>query len=117
MKSSSVELARRYVEASNEHDLERIGAMFVDDAVYVSSRVGAFEGVDAIIAMMDGFFERFPDVHWDVEEYREEDAGAVVFDFVMKATSDGEAEAIEVRGVETIGFDGLGRINRIEVSA
>ena len=99
MESSSSDLACRYVEASNEHNLERIRAMFAEDAVYVSSRVGAFEGRDAIIAMMDGFFARFPDVHWDVMEYREDGAGAVVFDFIMTATAGGEAEAIEVRGV------------------
>ena len=117
MESPLPELAGRYVQASNEHDLERIRAMFAGDAVYVSSRVGAFDGRDAILAMMDGFFARFPDVHWDVREYREAGAGAVVFDFVMTATAVDEAEAIEVHGVETIAFDAMGRISRIEVSA
>lgn len=117
MKTSSLELARRYVDASNAHDLERIRAMFADDAVYVSSRVGTCEGVEAIIGMMEGFFARFPDVNWTVDEYRQDDAGAVIFGFIMTATAVADNEAIEVRGVETITFDPAGRIVQVEVSA
>lgn len=117
MESSSFELARRYVDASNEHDLGRIRAMFADDAVYVSSRVGAHEGVEAIIGMMVEFFARFPDVHWTVGEYRQDDTGAVVFDFIMTASAGADDQTVEVRGVETIAFDSAGRIVRIDVSA
>ena len=117
MESSPRELARRYVDASNQHDPDRIRTMFADDAVYVSSRVGAHEGAEAIIGMMVAFFARFPDVHWTVGEYRQDDAGAVVFDFIMTAAAGADDQAVEVRGVETIAFDAAGRIVRIDVSA
>lgn len=119
MNSSKIELARLYVEASNEHDLERIRIMFADDAIYKSSRVGVYEGADAIIAMMTGFFARFPNVFWRVGDYREDAAGRVVFDFVMTATSATEAqsEAVEVHGLETIVFDAIGLVSRIDVVA
>jgi hypothetical protein len=43
--------------------------MFAQNAVYGSTTVGGHEGIDAITAMMDAFFGKFPNVNWQVEEY------------------------------------------------
>jgi len=98
-----------YVEASNQHDMARIGPMLSDDIVYVSSGVGDHEGAGAVLEMMSAFHEANPDVHWQAENYRTIDRDGVEFDFVMTL---GGAEH---RGVERIFFTPTGQIRRIEV--
>jgi hypothetical protein len=61
--------ARDYVEKSNRGEVPACLSMFAADAVYGSSTVGGHEGLEAITAMMTGFFGKFPAVHWQVEEY------------------------------------------------
>lgn len=109
-------LARAYVALSNAHRVDLILPMFADTVVYVSANVGRFEGGEAIGDMMTGFFSRFPDVGWDVREYRCVEDGAIEFDFVMTATDAETAEAIERKGRETIAFTNDGFISRIEVT-
>ena len=112
-----VELARRYVELSNRHDLGAICPMLEPDATYRSSSVGSFAGREAILEMMRGFVHRFPDVGWQVADYRPGPAASVAFDFVMRATERETGEAIERRGLERIDFSSAGRIAHIEVEA
>jgi hypothetical protein len=111
----SIDAARRYVELSNAGALSEALAMFADDATYESSQVGAFEGREAIGAMMRAFFAKFPGPHWEVPAYHEREPGEVEFDFVMTATAAESAERIERRGTERISFDNAGRIRRIVV--
>ncbi|MGI9414696.1 MAG: nuclear transport factor 2 family protein, partial [Hyphomicrobiales bacterium] len=91
------------------HDMARMGPMFAHDMVYASSGVGSHRGADAIRAMMAGFHDANPDVHWRAEHYRLTGEDGVEFDFVM--TMGGQ----EHPGVERIFFDPAGLIRRIEV--
>jgi len=110
-------LARQYVGHSNAHDLDAIRAMLAPNARYSSSRVGEHSGADNIIAMMDGFFSDYPDVNWQVPEYRDENDSTVVFDFAMTATDAKSTEVIRRKGVERIEFDPVGLISWIDVQA
>jgi hypothetical protein len=44
-------------------------AMFSPDAIYGSSTVGGHQGLDEISNMMAGFFAKFPEVNWQVDDY------------------------------------------------
>jgi hypothetical protein len=61
--------AADYVEKSNRGQVAECLAMFAPDAVYGSTTVGGHQGIEAISAMMTGFFSKFPAVHWEVQEY------------------------------------------------
>ena len=98
-----------YVEASNDHDVERIAGMLADDASYSSSGVGEHEGAAAILAMNTTFFDANPDVHWQPENFRAVGDDGVAFDFVI--TIGGQPSS----GVERVYFHPDGRIRRVEV--
>ncbi len=100
---------RAYVDASNDHDVERIRTMLSDGATYQSSGVGEHEGADAIIAMNTTFFAAKPDVHWQPANFRTVEGDGVEFDFVITI---GGADS---RGVERVFFDDTGQIVRVEV--
>jgi len=60
--------------------------MFEKDAVYETNSLQMkCEGLEHIQKMMNGFFEKFGDVHWIVDEYSIEnhtlESTTVVFDF------------------------------------
>ena len=50
--TESIELARAYVALSNAHRADLVRPLFAEGAVYRSSAVGEYRGVDAIVAMM-----------------------------------------------------------------
>jgi hypothetical protein len=110
-----VDLAKRYVQYANAHDLAGCESMFADDMAYVSDGVGAHYGRFAIRRMMDDFFGARPDVRWRESLYRHAGPGAVTFDFVMTGTDPRTRKPFRRQGVETIYFNGQGRIRRIEV--
>jgi len=113
--AEQIALARAYVALSNAHRVDFILPMFTDAVTYLSTNVGRFEGGDAISGMMTGFFARFPDVAWDVREFRYVGDGMVEFDFVMTATDGETGEPVEREGLETIAFTDEGFVSRIEV--
>jgi len=69
-------------------------SMFAADAVYGSSTVGGHAGLEAITAMMTGFFGKFPAVHWQVEEYQvsKDYPNCVEFLFVRTGVLNGEGQ-------------------------
>jgi ketosteroid isomerase-like protein len=111
-----IALAQAYVALSNAHRVDLILGMLADPVTYLSANVGRFEGGDAIGEMMTGFFARFPDVAWEIEEYRCAGDGTVAFSFAMTATDADTGESIERAGLETIAFTDEGFISRIEVA-
>jgi SnoaL-like domain len=114
-ESEQTELARAYVALSNAHALSFILPMFSSSANYQSSSVGEFNGPEAIGEMMAGFFERFPDVHWDVSTYHHAAVNLVEFEFIMTASEEQSGDRIERRGLEQIEFSEDGSISRISV--
>lgn len=110
-------LARRYVEFSNEGDVDRILPLFAPDATYRSSQTGEHEGVAAIEGMMRPFFARYPDAFWAVDAYRPLGDDGAEFDFEMRGTDTETAAAVARHGTERVFFDPQGRIRRVEVRA
>ena len=111
-----LELAKAYVALSNAHCVDLIGQMFNDDSIYSSSAVGQFNGRIAIQEMMSGFFERFPDVYWQVANYHCTN-NKVTFNFTMTATEANTSEPLEREGAESIEFNASGIIKILEVVA
>lgn len=109
------ELAKNYVTLSNQHDLARIKSLFAVDATYYSAYFGEYKGSIAIHAMMISFFDRFPDAHWDVTEYREIDHDGAEFAFIMAGTDASSNECVKRRGLECIYFTAEGFIRHIAV--
>lgn len=108
-------LAASYVEASNQHELDKIMALLDGTACYTSSNVGSYSGVEDIIQMMAGFFTNFPNVRWQVSRYEVTDPLSVSFEFRMTATNAKTGEEIERLGLERIDFKDDGKIIHIEV--
>ena len=109
------ELAKNYVTLSNNHDLALIKPLFAVDATYYSAYFGEYKGSAAIHTMMTGFFERFPDAHWDVAEYLDIDNEGAEFAFTMTGTDASSNERVERRGLERIYFTPAGLIRHIAV--
>jgi len=114
--TESIELARAYVALSNAHRSDLILPLFAGDAVYRSSTVGEHRGAPAIAAMMQLFFSRYPDVHWQCRHYRC-DGNRVSFDFALSATAADDGSRLQRGGVEHIEFDAGGLIKALEVIA
>lgn len=110
------ELAKAYVALSNSHLLGNILSLFRDDAIYQSSATGNFSGREEIGEMMSRFFARYPDVYWQAHNYRSDETGTVIFEFVMQGTSVESGEVISRSGIETIQFDARGAIARLSVA-
>ena len=108
------ELSRAYVALSNAHRVEFIRPMFAADAIYHSSAVGEFQGVDAIIDMMRAFFARYPDAFWLCEHFHCE-MNRVSFDFSLQASDAQSGAQLQRSGIERIEFDDQGLIIRLEV--
>ena len=112
----SIELARAYVALSNAHRPELIQPLFASDAVYRSSAVGEHRGATTIVAMMQAFFTRYPDVHWQCRHYRC-DGDRVSFDFELQASDADDGSKLQRGGIEHIEFDIHGLIKALEVNA
>jgi len=112
---NNIELAKRYVELSNKHDLRHMETLFLGEATYSSDFLGEFGSSVAIREMMQKFFTRYPDAHWDVSDYHSIDNDGVEFDFLMTATDAAADELVQRHGRESIYFEHDGLISRIVV--
>ena len=110
-----IELARKYVNLSNRHELEMVFRMFDENAVYHSNYVGSFKGLVAISTMMREFFARHTDVRWVVDKYSVSKKGGVEFDFVRRNSDPESGKETSGRGRERIVFNDTGLIMEIEV--
>lgn len=112
---SFIELARKYVTLSNNHELDLIKPLFVADATYYSEFFGEYRGSVAIHEMMLRFFSRFPDAHWEAPGYREIEDNGVEFAFKMTGSDAESGEKTERHGLERIYFTAEGLIRHIAV--
>lgn len=114
-KTGTIAWATQYVALSNAHDLARIKSLFIPEATYYSAYFGEYHGKEAIYAMMQSFFSRFPDAHWEVPQYRGIGDEEVEFVFIMTGKDSSSGERVERHGLERIYFTPEGLIKRIEV--
>ncbi len=111
-----IETARAYVALANAHRVDLILSMFAAGARYSSNALGNFRGRAAIGDAMHGFFAKYPDVHWQADEFSCEQH-RVSFRFEMRASAAAGSASIERRGLEHIDFTAEGSIKKIEVDA
>ncbi len=116
-KKEQIELAKAYVALSNAHKVKLILPLLADDILYSSISVGEFVGKKAVAEMMNDFFSRFPDVHWQVENYQTPEDQTVSFTFVMTTTNNETNGVIKRSGLENIVFSDQGVIKKIDVIA
>ena len=109
-----IELAKAYVALSNSHRIDLIMPMFATGALYTSTAVGEHRGRAAIGDMMHGFFNNYPDVHWQATNYRCADH-CVSFDFTMTANEATTGDVLERHGLEQFEFTADGSIKKISV--
>ena len=117
MRNDKIELAKLYVQRSNDHDVERIRPLLHTGVTYGSSNVGVHSERAPVLAMMAGFFKDYPDVTWETENYALNEQGSVTFDFSLSATHRETNELLRRHGVERIDFDGEHLITHIEVDS
>lgn len=110
-----IELARKYVKLSNQHELEMIFRMFDENAVYHSHYVGSFKGLVTISAMMREFFAHHTDVHWEADKYSVSKKGGIEFEFVRRSSDPESGKETSGSGRERIVFNDTGFITEIEV--
>jgi hypothetical protein len=110
-----IHAAKAYVALSAAHRIDLITPMLAGDAAYESANVGSHVGVEAMVLMMTAFFARFPDVWWDVAEYRHVGSRTVAFDFVMNGTNAEDGNPLRRVGHERVTFDEIGQITRVDV--
>lgn len=114
-QSAAIAWAKHYVALSNAHELAKIKSLFIPEATYCSAYFGEYRGRDAIHAMMQNFFSRFPDTHWEVPEYGNIGNDGVEFAFIMTGMDTASGEQVQRIGLERIYFTPDGLIGRIEV--
>lgn len=115
-QSAAIAWAKHYVALSNAHELAKIKSLFIPEATYCSAYFGEYRGRDAIHAMMQNFFRRFPDAHWEVPEYGSIDVDRAQFAFIMAGVDVfSSGEHVERHGLERIYFNRNRLIKRIEV--
>jgi len=95
--SENKQLVRRYLEAFNERDSERLAELLTDDAVEHGIH-GTHEGVGEIIEYLDGYFKAFPDYTGANEEVMAED-DLVTVRYTASGTHTGEYKNVEPTGL------------------
>ena len=115
-ETERVEMTRAYIALSNAHRLEQTLSLFEEDATYYSDYVGSFDGKAAIARMMEAFYQRCPDIYWQVEKYQYSNSeGAVTFEFIRHATDRESGEPVSAAGRDIVRFSDRGLIRRVEV--
>jgi ketosteroid isomerase-like protein len=105
------ELTRRYIEATNRHDVDAVMSLVAADAVWDMSRrgLGVFEGSEAIRGHLEGFWVTFEDHSVDLEQMLVLGTGVVFAVARQRARSVGVGAHVELREalVADVSPDGL----------
>jgi hypothetical protein len=101
-----ITLCKDYVDNSNNHNVDLCLKDFDNDTEYISSSVGTYKGTTTIYSMMKGYFDKYPNVHWNVEAYTVSNQyqNAIEFDFVRTGCSNNEGQEVVAEGKECIVF-------------
>jgi ketosteroid isomerase-like protein len=108
--------ARRFLDAWNTQDTERVVAVYTDDVVYLDPNTrGEVRGADALHRYLTKLFEAW-EMHWSFREGYVAAADADVATVLWRATlrRAGQDEEVEVEGIDLVAVEG-DRIKRNEV--
>ncbi len=112
---TGTETLQAFLDAFNDHDLDRIMGFFSDDCVFDSPRGSdpwgtRFTGREAVREGLGQRFAGIPDVHYGDDVHWVCGDHAVSRWLLTGTTTSGER--IEVRGCDLFDLDGDGRIRR-----
>lgn len=105
-----------YHAALEARDFMALEHIFADDVEYVSAGIGVTRGRAALMQSLRDYFASHGDHHaWDeaVEALGPQMAQS---HWGLVATDPASGQLVERRGVETLTFDGAGRVLRVAVS-
>jgi steroid delta-isomerase-like uncharacterized protein len=99
-----IQLMIEHVDAWNDHDLDRLMALFDENAVFESSggsRVMGerYVGKAAVRQVFAGVFSSMPDAHWGDGRYHAIDDGYGVSEWTLTGTTT-EGTRLEVNGCD-----------------
>lgn len=116
MSLDPVALVERYHAALNAYDAATVMPMFAEAAVYVSPGVnGRIEGRERIIAAFSTYFSEHPDQHAIDERIERLGPRMARSHWRLDATAASTGKPVRRHGIETLTFDGEGRIILVEV--
>jgi steroid delta-isomerase-like uncharacterized protein len=110
---SSIEVARRYVDAWNARDSARLMETFRPGGTYEDPSTGGRLGTEALAGYAGGLFTAFPDLKFEWVSMREAGPGAVTFAWVMRGTNRGSLRGLPPTGA-TIALPGVDLIDVAE---
>lgn len=101
-----IKLCKDYIKNSNEHNVDLCLKDFDDDTEYISSSVGTYKGITNIYNMMKGYFDKYPNVNWNVQSYTVSNQyeNGIEFDFVRTGCNNNEGQKVIAEGKECILF-------------
>lgn len=110
---STIDIAQKYFDLSNDRDLEGISELLTPTTTYSSENVGVLLGKKQIMEMKHTFYGSFKEMHWDIKSMSEEKPGVVRFEFTFIGTTVDD-EKIVRPGIEyVIVVDG--KLQHVEV--
>lgn len=105
-KALNEQIALNWINAFNEHDLEKLLALYAEDAVHFSPKLkirepetnGQITGKSALRSWWAGAFERIPSLHYKLENLVINDA-QILMEYMRKAAGEPDmmiAEILEI---------------------
>jgi hypothetical protein len=111
--SSTIELAERYFELSNQSDMNSINAMFTDSSTYSSVNTGVYLGRSQIMTMMRAFHSAYASLNWTIDSIEEIRPGVAHIEFTLRSVNT-QGEVTVSHGNEyVLAFNGL--LQHVEV--
>lgn len=104
-----------YHAALDAHDVDGVADWLAEDAHYVSAGLGDVKGRTAILAAMRSYFAASPDHQAFDDVVRTVSARVAQSEWRLRATNKVTGAVTERRGLETVTFNGDGKIVLISV--
>lgn len=87
---SPEELVHRFVDAFNQRDLPALEALYAEDAVTLVPNIPEpLEGREAILGVIPGLWEAFPDARWELRHPVVTSGNQAAYEIVTQMTHDG----------------------------
>jgi hypothetical protein len=111
--SSTIELAKRYFERSNQSDMNSIDAMFTDSSTYSSVNTGVYLGRSQIMTMMRAFHSAYASLNWTIDSIEEIRPGVAHIVFTLRSVNTQGAVTVSHGNEYVLAFNG--RLQHVEV--
>jgi ketosteroid isomerase-like protein len=111
-----IEKVAAYTAALNRYDLEAVGQMFAENAIYISSGLdGAYQGRSAIIAAFRSYFADHTDQINQDKHLKRIGPKDVQSDWVLVTTDKRSGKQVSRHGIQVFTFNDEGLIQVVQV--